>query len=74
MHTLQNHTPPARSLNLSHAVGVVLSDLFERRLEALGLEELPVGQDVTGQHEHETTGTVDNCVTRSHSSCYVGFG
>ncbi|KAI8466150.1 MAG: Alpha/beta knot methyltransferase [Monoraphidium minutum] len=36
------------SMNLSHAVGAVLAGLFERRLAALGLEELPMGQDVTG--------------------------
>jgi len=36
-------------MNLSHAVGVVLASLFERRLAALGLEELAVGQDVQGE-------------------------
>ncbi len=36
------------SMNLSHAVGVVLACLFERRLAALGLEELAVGQEVAG--------------------------
>lgn len=36
-------------MNLSHAVGVVLAALFERRLAALGLEEVPVGQDVQGE-------------------------
>lgn len=35
-------------MNLSHAVGVVLACLFERRLAALGLEELAVGQEVAG--------------------------
>lgn len=29
-------------------MGVVLACLFERRLAALGLEELPVGQEVAG--------------------------
>ncbi|GBF98626.1 rRNA methyltransferase [Raphidocelis subcapitata] len=36
------------SMNLSHAVGVTLAALFERRLAAAGLEELPMGQDVQG--------------------------
>lgn len=37
------------SMNLSHAVSTVLAGLFERRLAALGLEEVPVGQDVQGE-------------------------
>jgi tRNA C32,U32 (ribose-2'-O)-methylase TrmJ len=37
------------SMNLSHAVAVALAALFERRLAALGLEELPVGLEVQGE-------------------------
>jgi tRNA C32,U32 (ribose-2'-O)-methylase TrmJ len=57
------------SLNLSHAVGVTLAALFERRLAAAGLEELPMGQDVQGG-----AGLGRICGAEGACLCLVGAG